>query len=208
MEYMYLILIKPIEYLFGMASYILYDIFNSESIVIICLALFVSVLTNPLYKAADDISRKQRERKKALSYWEARIKRSFDGDERFAILSTYYRKNNYGVAFSTIQEILPLLLQIPFFLAAYNYLLGSGLLENADIFMLDDLNRSDGLLKLYGYDINILPVIMTGINLISSWIYHKDGSWRERLQSIVLALVFFSDTLQESGRIACILDYQ
>ncbi len=191
MSYIYLILIKPIEYLLGVICYILYDVFNSESIVIICLAVFVSVFTTPLYRAADEKSRIQREQKKELVYWEKRIKRTFAGEEKFARLNTYYRQKKHNIAFSTIREILPLLLQIPFFMAAYNYLLDSSLLENADIFMLDDLNRPDGLIKLFGWNINILPIIMTSINLISSYVYLKDRSLREKLQSITLALAFF-----------------
>ncbi len=190
MKFFYLICIEPIEYLLDIASYLLYDIFNSESVVIICLAILVNAVTSPLYKAANDISRIQCEQKKDLSYWEKLIKIKFDGDERFARLSTFYREKNYNIAFSAIKEILPLILQIPFFTAAYVFILNSGLLDNATFFSLEDLTVPDGILCIKGIEVNILPILMTVINIISSIIYLKGKNVREYIQSFTLAFFF------------------
>ena len=190
MNILYLICIEPIEYILDIVSYLLYDIFPSESIVIICLAIFVNAVTAPLYRVADYISRIQCEKKKELSYWEKRIKKTFDGEERFAILSTFYRKENYNVTLSTIREILPLLLQVPFFIAAYDFILNSGLLDNATFLSLEDLGAPDGMLRIKEIEVNVLPVLMTVINIISSLIYLKGKNERDYIQSFMLAFFF------------------
>ncbi len=190
MNYLYTICIGPVEYILSIISYLLFDVFHSESIVIICFAIFVNTVTSPLYKAAEEKSRIQRERKKEISFWEKSIKGAFDGDERLARLSTYYKEKNYNVVFSTIQEILPLLLQIPFFMAAYNFILGSGLLDNGSFYALEDLNSPDGLLRFKEMEINILPILMTAINVISSLIYLRGKSVREYFQNFTLTIFF------------------
>lgn len=51
-----------------------------------------------------------------------KIKGAFKGDERFMILSTYYRIEKYH-PFYSVKEAIPLILQIPFFIAAYKYII-------------------------------------------------------------------------------------
>ena len=82
------------------------------------LSLAVHLLTRPLYQRAEEIQRMQREQEKKLAPMVEHIRRMFRGNERFMILQAYYRENHYS-QMSALKGVLPLLLQIPFFVAAY-----------------------------------------------------------------------------------------
>ena len=58
----------------------------------------------------------------------AHIKRVFSGDENMMILQTYYRQNNYKPT-DALRGSVSLLLEIPFFMAAYQFLSHLKILE-------------------------------------------------------------------------------
>ena len=103
--------------------------------------------------------------------------------------NTYYRQQNYRPA-SALKGTLSLLLQIPFFLAAYHFLSHLEIFQGASAFGIDDLSKPDALLKLGSLSVNILPVTMTVINLLSGAVYTKGHPLREKLQIYILAAFF------------------
>ncbi len=183
-------MIMPIEYVFSIICNGIYDIFSSESITIILLGVFVSFFTTPLYRAAERVSAAEREHVTGMEKWVDHIKRNFKGEERVALISYYYKKKNYHHELRFFRELLPLLLQVPFFVAAYHYLINSRLLENADFLWLDDLNRPDGLIMIGGVRLNLLPILMTMVNILSSCIYLQGKTAKEKIQQFITAFVF------------------
>lgn len=103
------------EFIFQMANR-----FGNPGISIIALSVSMNFLVLPLYQKANLIQKKQREKEKEMEHWVKHIRKTFYGDERFMLLQTYYRQNNYS-PFSALKGLLPLLLQIPFFIAAYQF---------------------------------------------------------------------------------------
>ena len=89
------------------------------------------------------------------------------------MLQTYYRQNNYKPT-SALNGSVSLLLEILFFMAAYQFLSHLEILNGASLGPITNLGVPDGLLMIGGISINLLPILMTLINLISSAIYLKD----------------------------------
>lgn len=162
---------------------------------IFAVSLAVNFLALPIYNVADEIQLRERRLQQKMSRWVKHIKSAFKGDEQFMMLSAYYHENNYHPLYA-LRQSLSVLIQIPFFIAAYHFLSHTSLLDGKSIFFLKDLSRPDALLPLpaigggIAFSINILPLLMTAINIASSIIYTKDAPLREKIQTFALALIF------------------
>ena len=187
--YMYLIFCKPIEMLIEIIFMIIYRLTHRPELCIIGVSLAVNLLVLPIYNRADAVQEEERKKQKEMSHWVEHIKKAFKGDERMMMLQTYYRQQNYKPIYA-VRSSISVLLQIPFFIAAYHFLSNLDLLFHASCGPISDLSAPDGLIKIFGISINLLPVLMTVINIFSGLIYSKGLSVKEVIQIPVLALVF------------------
>ena len=85
---------------------------GNSGLSIIVLSLCMNLLLLPLYNRADAIQEAEREKEKSLSRWVDHIKKTFSGDERFMLLQTYYRQNNYK-PYHALKGLLPLVQEPP-----------------------------------------------------------------------------------------------
>ena len=109
------------------------------------------------------------------------------------ILSEYYRQNGYHPLY-VLRSATSLLIQIPFFMAAYNYLSESEVLRQSSFWIFSNLGAPDSLLNfnLFGLalSINVLPIIMTLINFVSGYIYTKEAALSDKVQLYGLGVFF------------------
>lgn len=154
-------------------------------------SLVINFLALPLYNVADSLQAKERRIAKSLEPRIKRIKKAFKGDERFMMLQTYYRENGYNPLFA-LRSSLSILIEIPFFIAAYHYLSHAEELKGVSFWIFKDLGSPDSLFTAGNFSVNVLPVLMTAINLVSGAVYSKDTTSRERIQIFVLAAVFLA----------------
>ena len=198
----YNMLITPLVYLFQYIFILVYsrtlDFFVSTIILSIC----VNVLTLPLYNRADIMQKKEFSKKRELEKWEKHIKKTFKGEEKFMMLQTYYRQKGYK-PYQSLNGILPLLLEIPFFMAAYSFLSNLNLITGVSLWRIADLSQPDKLICVSGVAINILPIIMTIINILSVKVYSDDISLKNKIQLYVFAIVFLI-LLYNSPSLLCI----
>ena len=131
----------------------------------------------------------QRKTEEKLKPWVTHIKKTFTGDERFMMLQTYYRQNNYKPT-DALKGAVSLLLQIPFFIAAYKFLSSLALLNGVSFGPINDLSKPDGLITIGNVAINVLPILMTAINIVSALIYTKGQSLKDNIQLYGMALIF------------------
>jgi len=185
----YNIVITPLVYLMEMIFWVMYRIFGGVGVAIIGVSLAVNLLCLPLYRRADAIQTEQREKQKNMEKWTNHIRAAFKGDERVMMQQAYYREQHYS-PLSVFKNSISLLLQIPFFMAAYNYLSHLDLLTGTSFWFIKDLSKPDGLITIGGVAINLLPVLMTLINFISSSIYTKGYKFKEKWQLYVIAIIF------------------
>lgn len=160
-------------------------------------SVFINFLALPLYNIADSIKEKERSLQLKLQKQTDRIKKAFKGDERFMMMQTMYRQNHYH-PFYSLKSSLSILIEIPFFIAAYHYLSHNEILQSANITIrllspiTLNLGSPDHAFKVCGFYINILPILMTLINVVSSMIYSKGAPKKELVQLYGLSLVFLA----------------
>lgn len=190
LNFLYMIFIYPVymfvEFIFFMANNITDDYIGFS---IVLLSVAVNVICLPIYNVAEGWQEKERNIQKKLKPKVNDIKAVFSGDERYMILSAYYRQNHYHPVYA-MRGMFALLIQIPFFIAAYKLLSGLPMMNNASFWFLKDLSNPDGLLHFADMHINILPIVMTLINIIASMIYSKGFGIKEKLQLYITAAVF------------------
>ena len=173
------------EYIFTFAHYIT----GNPAIAIIMLSLAMNLLVLPLYRRADAMQEQARDVEEKLRDGVDHIKKTFSGDERMMMLQTYYRQNNYKPT-DVLKGSISLLLEIPFFMAAYQFLSTLPALKGAKLGPIADLGAPDGLLLIGGIALNLLPILMTLINVISSAIYLKGFPLKTKIQLYGIAIFF------------------
>jgi len=120
---------------------------------------------------------------------ETMIREVFKGQERFAMLSELYRQHGYS-QFMTLRASIGVLLQIPFFFAAYHLLSHMDALHGVSFGPIRDLGAADALFAIGGVSINVLPILMTVVNLVSAFFYTHDLSRRDKVQLYGMAALF------------------
>ena len=188
-EMLYKLIMGPLELLFDSVYAIVYQRLHNPGLSLVFLSLTINLLVLPLYRRADALQEEERRQTLKMKPVVDHIKRVFKGDQRFMLLQTYYRQNHYK-PYYVLKSSLSLLLEIPFFIAAYRYLSGLQLLQGQAFGPIADLGAPDGLLHLAGRSINVLPVLMTAINLVSGAIYTRGMPIKSKLQLYGMAAVF------------------
>lgn len=188
-EIIYTVFIGPLKLLFE----IIYEFANryvdNPGLSIIFLSLIMNILVLPLYRRADYMQEQARDIDAKLSNGVAHIKKTFSGDEKMMMLQAYYRQNNYKPT-DALKGSVSLLLEIPFFIAAYQFLSHLEILKGVSLGAIADLSRPDRMLVIGGFAINLLPIIMTSVNIISSFLYLKGFPTKTKIQLYGMALFF------------------
>ncbi len=185
----YQLLIGPLYLFFEQVFFIVNEFLPHPGYTIIVLSFIVNILVLPLYRRADAMQKEERDIEAKIAPGVAHIKKTFKGDERFMMLQTYYRQNHYS-PFGVLNGSLSLLLQVPFFMAAYRFLSGLELLKGESFLFIKDLGAPDRMFFVAGMAINVLPILMTLINYVSGFIYTRGMPLKSKLQLYIIATVF------------------
>jgi membrane protein insertase Oxa1/YidC/SpoIIIJ len=188
MNIFYVIFIYPLTQIIEFVFVFAQNLFKETGLSIICVSAAVSILSLPLYMVAEKWQGIERNIQKRLALKIIKIKSVFKGDERHMMLSTYYRQNHYHPVY-VMRSTFGLLIQIPFFIAAYSCLSGLEALRGIPFLFIKDLGRADGLIPIAG-GINLLPMLMTIINCLAGAIYTKGFAIKDKSQLYAVALFF------------------
>lgn len=183
------LLIGPIKLILEIIFETAYRIVDHSGIAIIFLSLAMNILVFPLYRRADTLQEEARDKEAKLHDGVTHIKKVFSGDERMMILRTYYRQNHYKPT-DALNGSISLLLEIPFFMAAYQFLSQLDIFGGVSLGPITDLSAPDGLLVIGGVSFNLLPLVMTLINVVSSTLYLKGFPLKTKIQLYGIALFF------------------
>lgn len=183
------LLLKPLQLLFEVVYVMADKVIGNPGLSIIVLSLFMNFLVLPLYMRADAIQEEERGIAMKLQKGVEHIKKTFSGDERMMMLQTYYRQNHYKPIY-VLRSAVSLFLQIPFFIAAYRFLSGLQLLNGVSFGPIADLGKPDAMFLVAGVPVNVLPILMTVVNLASCVIFTKESPFKEKLQLYSMALFF------------------
>ena len=156
---------------------------------IIILSLGINLITLPIYNVAEKWQEMERIIQKRMKPKVKDIKAVFKGDEQYMILSAYYRQNNYHPLYA-LRSLFALFIQIPFFIAAYQLLSELPALKETSFLFLKDLSYPDKLVTIGSISLNLLPVIMTVINIAASAVYTKGLELKDKLTLYLTAFLF------------------
>ena len=186
---LYNILVYPIE-MFVEFVYIFFEKgFADAGIAIAAISVVVNLLALPLYNIAEKLQKQERDVRIHLQPGITRIKMAFKSDEQYMMLSTFYRQNNYHPAYA-LRSSISLIIQVPFFIAAYHFLSHLEQLQGQSFAFIPNLGAPDGLLAIGGVSLNLLPLLMTLINVVAGTIYTKGFPLRDKLQLYGMAALF------------------
>jgi YidC/Oxa1 family membrane protein insertase len=158
---------------------------GSYGLAILLLSFAISVLLLPIFIFIEKAKKKDDVVKQRMKPVLEEIKRSYKGQERYYYIRTLQRQHNYS-SFRALIPILSLLLQIPFFIAAYQFLENFEPLSGVGFLFIKDLSIPDALLG----GIHFLPILMTLVNLLTAYFYTRHGNASERKQMAAVAGVF------------------
>ena len=185
MNIIYLLIIKPIEtvlsFLFG--TYV--GLTGSYGLSIILLSLSVTIIMFPLFYIAEVWKRKEQAVEKRMKHRLAYIKKYYTGQKRYCMIKATHRLEGYTAA-SSFRTSFGLLIQIPFFFAAYHLLSHYEPYRGVGWLFIKDFAVPDGLL----WGLNLLPILMTVINIVSSSIYMRGSRAKDIVELYVMAGVF------------------
>ncbi|HIW37114.1 MAG TPA: membrane protein insertase YidC [Candidatus Treponema faecavium] len=186
---LYTIIIYPITLLIEIILQFGQKFFDNTTAAIMCVSAAVSLFCLPLYIIAEQWQEKERQTVAKLKPKVDKIKKVFKGDEQYMILTTYYRQNHYHPIYA-LRSSISLLLQIPFFIAAYTFLSSYTPLAGASFLWIQDLSKPDALVTIGAYSVNVLPIIMTLINCTAGAVYTKGLPLKDKIQLYGMALIF------------------
>jgi YidC/Oxa1 family membrane protein insertase len=185
----YTVIVYPIELLVELLFVFFYKAFDSTGFAIAGISLMISLLSLPLYHIADQLQKKERDMRIQLQSGIQRIKSTFKGDEQYMILSTFYRQHHYHPAYA-LRSSISLLIQVPFFIAAYHFLSSLPHLQGESFLFIKDLGQPDQMFMVGPYSVNVLPLVMTLINISAGVIYTRGYPLRDKVQLYGMAGLF------------------
>ena len=161
---LYTVILYPLVQIIEISFKLFDKIFDNTGISVIGVSLTVTLFCLPLYIVAEKWQQIERDTQKRLKPGVDRIKQTFKGDEQYMILSTFYRQNHYHPMMA-LRSSFGLLIQIPFFMAAYSCLSKLPALQGQSFLFIRDMGQQDAIFKIGSFPINILPIAMTIINI-------------------------------------------
>ncbi len=189
LDFVYTLFIAPLEFGMDKALSWGYQLTGNWGWAIIIMSLIVNTVILPIYLKAEHWQEEERAIRKSFEDDESMIKRTFKGQERFAMITTMHRLAGYSPLL-TLRSSIGFFLQIPFFFAAYHLLSHFEPFHGVSFWGLSDLSKPDELFSICGLPFNLMPILMTVINIGSALIYTKDLSKRDKYQLYGMAAIF------------------
>ena len=186
---LYTVILYPLVQIIEISFKLFDTLFDNTGIAVLGVSLTVTLLCLPLYIVAEHWQQVERNTQAKLKPGIDRIKKAFKGDEQYMILSTFYKQNHYHPMMA-LRSSFGLLIQIPFFMAAYSCLSKLPALQGQSFLFIRDMGQQDAIFKIGSFPVNILPIAMTIINIIAGAIYTKGFPIKEKIQIYGMALIF------------------
>lgn len=189
MEFLYYLCLAPLENCMRVVLEQAHALTGSWGFSLILLSGAVNIALIPVYHLAETWQEAERAAQSAMAGKLDELRAAYRGRERYMFIKTLYRQHGYTPLLA-LRTSAGLFIQIPFFFAAFHLLNHAPELAGVSFAGVHDLSRPDGLFVLGGFSLNLLPVVMTCANVLSSAVYTSRLSRRERIQLWLLAAIF------------------
>ncbi len=190
LDFLFNVFIYPIEWLMQIILSVIFAITYSYGVSIIILSVVINIFILPFYYLAEDIKKSHQDTLDTLQPKIDLFRNNFSGQELYHYLNALYKIYGYH-PLDSVKASFGLLLQIPFFFAAFHFLGDYEAFNGINFGFIKDLGRPDGL--LFGQ--NILPILMVIIGLFL--VHQHAGSNKYQLYgllAIFLVLLYFESS--------------
>lgn len=188
-ELLYIILIYPLEMLIKIIMESFYQLTGNYGISIILVSMIISILLYPVDSLSERIQEKERFKRESMQPQLDDLKQSFNGYELHLYIKQLYREHNYH-PLSELKSSLGLIIQLPFLFAAYLFLANYEPLNGVSFSLISDLSEPDMLIMIAGYSVNILPFMMTIVNMAGVYFYTMASNIKLSLQLYSMSIIF------------------
>ena len=159
-------------------------VFHSYAAAIIALTLIIKSLLWPIQNKATNQLRKM----SLLSPKMTELREKYKDDPQKMNEEVMKLYKEYGV--NPFSGCVPLLIQIPIFFGFYA-MLGSAIeLRNSSFLWVHDLSQPDTLFRIWGFPVNILPIVMTGTMIWQLIITPKSGDAMQQRIFYFMPVIF------------------
>jgi len=174
--------------------------FSSWGIAILVYCLLVKILLLPLSLLTAKLQRGVGEVNQILAPKLANIKSNYDGEEAHKRIMAAHKDLGVG-PFYSLKPLLSTLIQIPVLIATFNALGEMPQINGSSFLWVDNLSYPDSVsgigfsIPFIGNSVNLLPVLMTIVSVISTLIFTDRYAGNKQLRSqkrnlYLMALVF------------------
>lgn len=181
----YQITIYPLECVYKVVYLALSEVFNSYGLALVFLSAVTYALMRPLMNWAKKFQDDEKNIQSVLAPQLSAIKKNFNGAEQHKKIQRLYKRYAYHPVLA-VRSAAGIILQLPFFMAAYFMLDDLTNIIGQSWWLISDLSEPD---KLLGR-VNFFPLLMTAINLVGAF-FAKDFSRRDKIQATIIAILFF-----------------
>lgn len=178
-------ILYPIELLLSSVFSFSYNLTGHYGYALILMSVCITLITTPIYLVADYWKNQEKKIQDLMKTDIDCIKAHYSKQKQFYLTQACHRIYNYK-AWYPLRTSIGILIEIPFFFAAFNVLSNFKGYIGISFGPIKDLGAADGLL----WSINLLPIVMTLLNVISSIIYSRSFRLKDNTQPFVLAAVF------------------
>jgi len=179
----------------------LHGFVGNYGLAIILLSLTVKILMFPLTYVADKWQAQVNATASLLKPKLDEIKRNFKGEEAHKKILAVYKDHNVSQLY-TLRSLFGFLIQIPVFIAAFDMLAESFVLDQASFLWISDLAKPDSfatlpfVLPFFGGQLNLLPFAMMALTILSALVQEEvdltpDLMRQQRIKLLLMAFGFF-----------------
>ena len=154
---------------------------------IIVFAVILKILLLPLNIATGRLQRQVAQHQAALEPKIKSIKERYDGEEAHNLIIAAYKERGI-TPFYTLKPMAGALIQVPILIAIFNALAEMPQLHGESFLWIDDLAAPDVIGSLpfavpfLGDTINLLPLLMTALTIVSTWVFKNCYSTAKSLK--------------------------
>ncbi|MEI5678674.1 MULTISPECIES: membrane protein insertase YidC [unclassified Mesorhizobium] len=184
-------IISPLTWVFQTVYEGIFAATGNYGISIILLSLAATLITSPIARKARELEQKEKVRQDEMAPLVAAARERYKGRDRFEKIDEIYQAHGYH-PIKSMASLAPLLLQLPFLLAALFMLVNYPPLAGQGFLFVQDLSKPDALALLPGsYALNILPIALTAIALLDSFT-KPEATAQSRRRFLIVSLVLLA----------------
>ena len=149
----------------------------SWGLAVMAMSLVVNILMRPLSNIADRFQQQVHATEARLAPELQRIKKEFKGEQQSAKILALYKTERVHPLYS-LKSMLGVAVVIPVFIGAFDMLAENIHLLNAGFLWIRDLSQPDAIFNLpfrlpfFGSELNLLPILMTGLSVAASALHN------------------------------------